>query len=321
MLVTSWHVPLKANPTLSRKEKLKIEESRKILDSLYVKKIQNTILGFDLTDLSIKRAGVKLNDCSTCTRPLAVMDCGLQNDNVALFWKMCEELPPQDSYCAGQGKIIIPDLMEPYRFCYDERAISSIEKAIRNSDSIKAIDRACGKVLEVCRKRIKHHKKVDSVFISRSFENMSRSALQHRSSMWHDINEGIRRLLIMPAQDWKNETQLEGSVSSYPNGFSIRSLHGHQLKRLQRQDRYNVTPEKPDLLTIGHYHLQMVLRKFDTWVLMTGHFLSYPTPRRIGFLSHLGSPICRITEPDEPHFKLLRARWVSIERNNIKDQT
>jgi len=282
-----------------------MQENQRVLDELYNKQIENTILGFDIKDLSIPKSGVQLEDCCKCTRLFTVTDCGFQDDNVAFFWRMCKKSHNANSYCSGYDKTVNPAIMGPYRFCYNEEAISSIEDAIIQSDSVRAVDRACWQVLRVCKKRVKHHKKVDYEFILRNFNRASRSILSQRSSMWHDINEGIRRLLVMPVQKWKNEKQLEGTVLSQ-NGFSIRSLHGHQLRRLQREDRYNVTSQKPDLLVFGHYHLQMVLRKFDAWVLITGHWLLYPTPRRKGFLSQLGAPILTIDNSNEPHFRLMR---------------
>ena len=124
--------------------------------------------------------------------------------------------------------------------------------------------------------------------------------------MWNEISEGLRRLLVMPSEKWKNEEKMEG-VFSRENGLAVRSLHGHQLRHLIRTDRYNVAPEKPDIMCIGHYHLQMVLRKFDTWILMTGHFLSYKAPRRKGFLSHIGAPILLVEKDTSlPFFKLIR---------------
>lgn len=282
-----------------------MQENQRILQELYTKKIENAILGFAIKDLSILGSGVQLEDCSKCTRLFTVTDCGLQDDNIAFFWRMCKKSHNANSYCAGYDKDVNPSIMGPYRFCYNEEAISSIQNVIVKSDSIRAIDRAFWQVLHVCKKRVKHHRRVDNDFISRNFDRASRSILSQRSSMWHDVNEGIRRLLVMPAQKWKNERQLEGTVYS-KNGFLIRALHGHQLRRLQRGDRYNVAPQKPDLLVFGHYHLQMVLRKFDAWTLITGHFLLYPIPRRKGFLSHLGAPILTIHSSNDPHFRLMR---------------
>ena len=288
-----------------KKHQSKIKEVQETLNEFFNKKVKDSILGFDLEDLSIQKLGVNIEDCSKCAELFTVRDCGLRDDNVALFWRFCEKLNSPSAYCAGHDRNSDPKLMGSYRFCYNERVVSSVEEAIEKLDFIRALDRACGKVLKVCAKRIEHHRKVDRDFISKNFEGSSRTLLSKRSSMWHDIREGVRRLLVMPSEKWKNEKQIEGIFSS-KNGFLIRALHGHQLKRLRREDRYNVAPQKPDLLTLGHYHLQMVLRKFNTWVLTTGHFLLYPTPRQKGFLSHLGAPILRIGKDNEPHFELRR---------------
>jgi len=288
-----------------KKHRSQVEEIRKTLNGFFNEKAKNSILGFNLEAHSIHKMGVDLKDCSKCAKLFTVRDCGLQEDNVALFWRFCEKANSPSTHCAGRDKNSDPKIMGSYRFCYNEKAISSVEEAIKKSDFIRALDRACGKVLKICKKRIEHHRKVDEDFLSKTFESSSHTLMSQRSSMWHDIGEGVRRLLVMPSEKWKNEKQIEGSLSS-KNGFLIRALHGHQLRRLQREDRYNVTPPKPDLLTLGHYHLQMVLRKFNVWVLICGHWLLYPNPRQKGFLSHLGAPILRIGKDNEPYFKLGR---------------
>jgi hypothetical protein len=284
----------------------RIEGIRELLEVLFKTKVKDLVLGFDLEDLSIDKSGIVLEDCSKCSKLFPVEDCGLQDDNVALFWRMCERANSRSTYCAGHDKNSDPKVMGPYRFCYKEQSVSLIEKAIRKSDSIRAYDRACHSVLNVCRRAMRHNRQVDSDFVSENFEKVSNSILHQRNSMWHEIYEGTRRLLVMPSAKWKNEKQMEGSLSS-GRGVLIRSLHGNQLRRLVRQDRYNVTSQKPDVLVLGHYHLQKVLRKFDTWILMTGHWLLYPTPRKRGFLSHLGAPILKIGKNSgKPLFKLKR---------------
>jgi hypothetical protein len=282
-----------------------VERIRTILELLYNERVNTSVLGFDIDDLAFGKSKVILKDCIGCAQPFTVSDCGLEEDNVALFWRMCERLD-SSFYCAGcetpkssRGKLL-------YRFCYNESCVEAIKNAIKKTDSIRAIDRARHNALQICLRRIDHHKDVNEDFISGNFERLCNSILSERNAMWHEINEGLRRLLVMPSEKWKNEEKMEGTFSRQ-NGLIVRTLHGHQLRPLIRTDRYNVAPEKPDIVCIGHYHLQMVLREFDTWILMTGYFLSYKAPRRKGFLSHIGGPILLIEKDSStPFFKLTR---------------
>jgi hypothetical protein len=277
---------------------------RTALERFYKIKV-DTLLGFDMNDLTSSKSKVSLRDCSGCAQPFTVSDCGLEEDNVALFWRMCEKLS-SSFYCAGYEK----DNSEKrilYRFCYNEPCIEVIKNAILKTDSIRCIDCAVHNTLKICLKRIGHHKDVTEDFIRRSFEGSCNSNLSQRKAMWHEIKKGVRRLIVMPSKKWKNEDKIEGTFS-LQNGLPVRALHGNQLRRLVRTDRYNVDPiRKPDILCLGHYHLLMVLREFETWILMTGHYLSYKPLGKIGFLSHIGSPILSIEKGSgKPFFRLVR---------------
>ena len=200
----------------------KIEETREVLDALYKTKIKELLLGFNLEELPLHNSHVVLDDCSKCSKTFSVQDYGLQEDNVALFWRMCERSNSRSMYCAGYDNSSDPKVMGPYRFCYNEQSVSSIEDAIKKSDSIRACDRACHSVLKVCIKRIRHHKKVDIDFVSKNFERISNSILHQRNSMWHEIYEGIRRLLVMPSEKWKNEKRARAQPS-------LTELAGHSF--------------------------------------------------------------------------------------------
>jgi uncharacterized protein YbaR (Trm112 family) len=281
-----------------------IESTKTILEKLYEEKV-NALLGFDADSLTLSRCRVTLKDCTGCTQPFTVSDSGLEEDNVALFGRMCEKLDTSFC-CAGYEKAKNFTGKTLYRFCYNEPCVQTIKNAIKRTDLIRAIDRARYNTLTICIRRISHHKNVDEDFVNKNFECSSNSIISERNAMWYEIDEGLRRLLVMPAEKWKNEEKIEGDLSEQ-NGLALLTLHGHQLRHLVRADRYNVAPQKPDIICMGHYHLQAVLREFDTWVLMTGHFLSYRAPRRKGFLCHIGAPILLIEKgSNRPFFKLLR---------------
>jgi hypothetical protein len=168
--------------------------------------------------------------------------------------------------------------------------------------------RARNKTNELCLNRLRHNRKVTDTQITQMFDNLSKSFVSERSHMWHEIDEGLRRFLIMPADKSKNGTQLEGEMINQ-HGFLIRSFHGHQFRDLIRRNKYNVAQQKPDAIMFGHFHLLAVFRKFDTWVLITGHFTGHHMPREKGFLCHVGAPIMTVElKTNEPFFKLNRAR-------------
>lgn len=139
--------------------KLHNEETQNLLDDLFKKKVKDSLLGFDLEDLSICKSKVVVKDCAKCSRSFNVKDRGLQEDNVALFWRLCGQSNSCSTYCAGHDKNYDPKVMVPYQFCYNEKSVSLIEKAIRKSDSIRALSRAYNSVLKLCARRIQHHKK------------------------------------------------------------------------------------------------------------------------------------------------------------------
>lgn len=282
---------------------LNIEEYENLFDEFYQKKTQE-LLGFPLSNLTLKKQNVTTNDCSKCQKHFRVNDSGLYEDNVALFWYVCVSEAPTSNYCAG----IISEKerygKERYRFCYDKTSINSIENAIKICDYIRACD-VSYKTMEICKHRIRQKKMVDEPFIRRLIEGNIKSNLHSRKRMWYQINEGLRRLLVMPKKASKNEANIVTSIDNI-NGLNVRTFHGNQLSDLMKRDRYNVLPIKEDVLMFGHYHLQMVLYKFDTWILITGHWTSYKNPRRLGFLSHIGGAIMQVDNEDEPFFVLNR---------------
>lgn len=290
------------------------ERCKEKIEDLYQKKTQE-ILGFDLNNLTFNKQNVTVIDCSKCKQELRIKDNGLYEDNIAIFWYMCKKLYPKSNFCAG----IIPEnekhKMKPYRFCYDETSVQAIEKAIELCDYIRACDVASYNTLEICEHRIRQKREVSEDFLYRLFEGQLKSKLHSRKTMWHIINEGLKRLLVMPKKLSKNEPHYEYQLTNI-DGLNVRAFHGHQLSDLIKRDRYDVLPYKEDVLMFGHFHLQMVLYKYDTWVLITGHWTYYQNPRKVGFLSHIGSPIMLVNNKGEPVFVLNRFPDVKTELKN-----
>ena len=66
-------------------------------------------------------------------------------------------------------------------------------------------------------------------------------------------------------------------------------MHG-ELRELIRKNAVLALPMKPDVVLMGHYHIQMALLRAGIPVLFTGHWVSRPFERRPGVISHLGGP-------------------------------
>lgn len=278
---------------------------KNLLKNQYFAKVNN-LLGFDVDELTLVGSKVVIKNCSDCKNEFRISDFGLEEDNVALFWRECQGLPTSN-YCAGYDKSKISEGLS-YRFCYEGPCIEPIKKAIIKTDMIRAIARSRNKTYEFCLKRLSHNRKVNDTKINETFQQLCKNFTSERSRMWNEIDEGLRRILVMPTEEFKNGNKIEGEMTNQ-KGFSIRSLHGHQFRELLRNDKYNATVDKPDIICVGHFHLLMIFKKFDTWVVMTGHFLKSNIPREKGFFCHLGASEMTLDKPEnEPYFKLFRGR-------------
>ena len=275
-----------------------------IIDQLYSAKINN-LIGYNLNNLTFNKSNVTLKDCKDCEKEFSVTDIGLGEDNLSLFWQYCKSAISND-YCAGINKN--EDKSFEYRFCYNESCFDLIVDAIKKMDQIIAISRARYNLIKRCDTRIQHKKFVSNTFIKKNFDNWSKSLTKTREKMWNEIDEGLRRLLKVPQQTWKNTPTYHGEFSDQ-DGLKIRFLHGNLLRRLIRNDRYDVVPQKVDVILMGHYHLLMVFKKSNTWIVIVGHYEMSKLKRRTGFLSHVGSAIMIVNEITQtPSFKLIRGQ-------------
>lgn len=278
---------------------------KNLLKNQYITKVNN-LLGFNVDELTIVDSKVVIKNCIDCKNEYRISDFELEEDNVAFFWRECQGIPILN-YCAGTEKSKVSDKLA-YRFCYDDPCVETIKNAIIKNDMIRAITRSRNKTYELCVKRLRHNRKVTDVLICKTFNQNCKSFVSTRAKMWHEIDEGLRRLLVMPTEEFKNGKKIEGEITNQ-KGFSIRSLHGHQFRELIRNDKYNATVDKPDIICVGHFHLLMIFKKFDTWVVMTGHFLKSNIPREKGFFCNMGaSEITLDKTENEPFFKLFRGR-------------
>ena len=104
---------------------LNTEEFENLIDKFYQTKTQE-LLGFPLTNLTLEKQNVTINDCNECQKCFRVKDSGLYEDNVALFWYMCVSESSKSNFCAGIMSEKDRKGMEPYKFCYDVTSISAI---------------------------------------------------------------------------------------------------------------------------------------------------------------------------------------------------
>jgi hypothetical protein len=278
------------------------EICKRFIDSLYLKKI-TILLGCSPDDLEIKKLNITINDCSKCDVKYKICDKGLCEDNVSLYTTMIRKLAPLTNYCMGHDPSC-DELMSPYVACYNENNAFAVFEGIKISDFIRACDVACYNIHEICKLKLTHNNFITKNFISKIFEGEIKSNILKRKKFWSEIDEGLRRLFVMPVNIRKN-MNLPGSQSITQHGIEIRMMHGHQLRNLIQSDKYSVLPIKEDVLLFGHYHLQFILFRYGTWIMCTGHFLIYKTTRKIGFLSHIGSPMLTAIS-GVPFFTLIR---------------
>ena len=107
----------------------------------------------------------------------------------------------------------------------------------------------------------------------------------------------------MPKDPKKNEAQLSIAPRNSME-LDVRAIHGDKLLDLIRRDRYEVLPVKSDIITMGHFHLQMVMMRNNTWILHSGHFSNSKMPREKGFLSHMCAPNM-VAIPNEAETEIL----------------
>ena len=82
-------------------------------------------IGINRSKLTFKDQKVVLEDCTKCEKRFRVQDNGLYEDNVALFWRFCQNAIHTE-YCAGENPIHDNRVSQPFRFCYNDSVVPDI---------------------------------------------------------------------------------------------------------------------------------------------------------------------------------------------------
>lgn len=226
-------------------------------------------------------------DCNSCKLQKKFCDFGLTKENIAfLINVLIKNNVPREFYCVDKikheyfGNII--------KFCYNEEALPVLEKAIKNLDFFQAICRGFEKGLLIFKEKKKYLKHDNIVEIKEKIINRSiKDYLKKRKKMWWVIDGGIKRLFPKKTNlNIINALEQEGVVNPFPHSYS---LHGHQLKQLIKNNQYYKFLDLPKTITIGHFHLLMAIKRNNTLIIFSGHFLkNRKSCFSQFFISHLG---------------------------------
>lgn len=251
-------------------------------------------LGIDINNLKTSNYNIKLKDCNSCSHRWKFMDSGLSEKNLALYLNCLNE-DGIDNYCVGKGFYSkhFKDHTGEYIICFETNAVDTIESAVRKADLIKAIfSAAYSTQLEV--QKVQSHRKFKRKEIENIFTKKVKKSISNRKRMWHEIDEGIRRFLGKKPKDCQKYVLSRGKYGRIGDCVMF-AIHGDELRDLLQSNSYAVDTNgndiKADLIMFGHYHLQMIMIRYNTIILLTGCFTSDRIGYRGEFISHLGAPI------------------------------
>jgi len=259
-----------------------------------MRETNHNLTGIYRNKLTLQDENVFLKNCLQCTKSFRVTENGLFVDNVALFWHFSDKTKLND-FCAGINDEHDQRVTQPYRFCYDETILPDIETAIKAADFIFTCEVAYEKAVNVFSVRLHNNVATTDTYINTIFNKILQNRDEKRKTMWNVIEEGIKRYLVLPRKA-SNNIASTGIKPLTAYGKKLRAIHGNEFKTLIRNGKYNVLNTNIDLFSFGHFHLQMAMYRYSTWILQTGHFIQYRMPRKIGVLSHLGAPLYKVNK-------------------------
>lgn len=269
------------------------KELKTLTNKLYHDKVLSE-LRIDINNLEISNYNIKLKDCNSCSHRWKFIESGLSEKNVALYLD-CLNKNNINNYCVGEGFYSkhFKDHAGNYIICFETNAVDTIESAVKKADLIKAIfSAAFSTKLEV--QNIQSHRDLKKKDIEKIFTKKVKNSVSSRKRMWREIDEGIRRFLGKKPADCKRYVLSRGEYGKIGDCVTF-AIHGDELRDLLQTNSYAVDTNgndiKADLVMFGHYHLQMVMIRYDTIILLTGCFVSDRIGYRDEFLSHIGAPI------------------------------
>lgn len=261
-----------------------------ILNIAYKSEVKRTI-GLDISDLSFENYQPEIQDFSSSIHnEWQCIDFGLSEENICLYLDCLNKNGITD-FCIVRGRPRnIPNAeMHDYAICFGEEAIPSHEEVIKKTENIKAIYLATlGTKNQVV--NIKKHLDLSSNQIHNLLHKKINDSLHNRSSMWHEIEEGLRRILGTKPNRC-NTTELQEYRYTPIRDYLILTIHGNQLHDFIQTDSYAVNNYNndivPDVLVLGHFHIMMIMIRFNTLILFNGHWLN--SIYKNEFISHIGS--------------------------------
>jgi len=262
-----------------------------ILNSAFTDEANN-VIGLDISDLNFKNYQYDIQEFSSSTHDdWQFIDFGLSEENICLYLYCMNDNGVTD-FCIVNGKPDnIPNIpMHDYAICFREDAIPSHEEVIKKAENIKAIYYATQKTRNLVF-NFQKHRDLSSNDIQNILSGRIRSSLHNRRRMWHEIEEGLRRILG-PKPIGCNRDILQESQYTPVKKYLLLSIHGDQLRDFIRSNCYAVDSNNNDInvdaLILGHFHIEMIMIRFNTLIILNGHWLESIHPHRDEFLTHIG---------------------------------
>lgn len=266
-------------------------------------KIARNLLDLDLDSLNFASIGIEPSETKSVQENMTAVETGLTEFFACLMVQtILKSNIPSDSWALLRQTKSISTPSNPkdgvYCLSYDERAACSVEEAIRLADRLTAIILATDYAKEIVQKA---KEPLKSEQIQKIAEERSKLNIRHRNEMWAEIDRGLN-LLLSDRNNQMNPEPNDGVTLNRLNSkdgnitwnINVLSLHGHQFRKWVRKPQLFCLPAGIQIVTIGHYHIQMATIRHGMWVIFTGHLLDTPSNKYI--LSHSGFPCIKINE-------------------------
>jgi hypothetical protein len=188
---------------------------------------------------------------------------------------------------------------------YSWDAVDTIEKSVRLCEQLRAIATGIEAYDRVFRYRAARGLETSPEVYHSEALGRARRKIRERESMWSEIDRGLSRI-VGPYPPGSKRVTLRGArlvKIGKENPWFQLILHGDQLRRLNRENGY-YKPPQTHLVSLGHYHVQMVILRGKIPIVFSGHLLPSRISRRPGMVSHVGWPT--LTYGEELHIFLMR---------------
>ncbi len=269
------------------------------LNQSYQNEVEKCV-SIDIKKLSLKNVTLQKN--ANLKQNWSFVDIGLSEKIAALYLYHLQK-NNINNYCVASNNLI--DYSEKYVVCFERNGLSAIESAVKDADFIKAIYSGTlsikFKVQEIQKHRKLTRKDVEKILLKNIAKN-----IKARKRMWNEMEEGIRRILGKK-KNGCNISVLERGQYIENDACKIFMIHGDELRDLIQNNCYAIDNNSHNIsanaLMLSHYHMEMVLERFNTLVIFGGCLVSDKIGYNQELLSHLGFPtfsmnskkICNVT--------------------------